>query len=316
MSPLRRRNRTHQPPAGRRGVVVLGAPLGREAWSAGHPLMPAILRTAGLDASLRAAGVAVAEVGDLAIGISGRERDPVTGVVALSQVCVAAEEVRDGVFALLDSADTPLVLGGCCGLLVGVFAALVARHGPSGLAFVDGHFDTYTGKTAPSGDLDEMELGVLLGDGPRALTACTTVTPLLQARHAWVLGARDRTKMLAAGAADPHRRLEQAHVVDDAGIRRHLPAEVGRVAEQALAADPGRFWLHVDLDVLSTSSLRATTDFLPGGLDWDELAALLRPLAQSPALLGVDVTLFDPSGEVVREAAAPIVELLTEVLRP
>ena len=277
--------------------------------------MPEILRDAGIDASLREAGVDVAEVGDLAIGISERERDPVTGVVALREVCAAADEVRDGVFALLDSADTPLVLGGCCGLLVGVFAALAARHGSAGLAFVDGHFDTYSARTAPSGDLDEMELGVLLGDGPRVLTACTTVTPLLDPGHAWVLGARDREDMLAAGAVDPHWRLQQAHMIDDAGIRRHNPAEVGRVAAEALAADPGRFWLHVDLDVLSTSLLHATTPTLPGGLDWEELAGLLRPLAQSPSLLGIDVALYDPSDEVVRKAAGDIVRLLTEVLR-
>lgn len=277
--------------------------------------MPEILRGAGLDMALREAGVDVAEVGDLTIGITQRERDPVTGVVALQQVCAAAEEVRDGVFALLDSADTPLVLGGCCGLLVGVFAALVARHGACGLAFVDGHFDTYSAKTAPTGDIDEMELGVLLGDGPRALTACTDVTPLLQPQHAWVLGARDRAAMLAAGAVDPHWRLQHAHVVDDAGVRRHGPREVGVIVAETLATDPGRFWLHIDLDVISTSHLHVTATYPPGGLAWDELAALLRPLAQSPALLGVDVALYDPSDEVVREAAGDIVRLLADVLR-
>ena len=34
---------------------------------------------------------------------------------------------------------------------------------------------------------------------------------------------------------------------------------------------------------------------LPGGLDWDELAELLVPLAASPALLGADVTIYNPS---------------------
>ena len=83
----------------------------------------------------------------------------------------------------------------------------------------------------------------------------------------------------------------------------------------ALVAGPGRFWLHVDLDALSTEAMPAVDYLLPGGLDWDELAALLRPLATSPALLGMDVTIYNPSLDPGRRLAPRIVELLAEVLR-
>ena len=52
---------------------------------------------------------------------------------------------------------------------------------------------------------------------------------------------------------------------------------------------------------------------LPGGLDWEELAELLVPLAASPALLGVDVTIYNPSLDPDGVYAPRIVGLLAEV---
>ena len=92
------------------------------------------------------------------------------------------------------------------------------------------------------------------------------------------------------------------------------PAEVGAEAATALAADPGRFWLHLDLDALSTAAMPAVDYVLPGGLDWEQMAALLRPLAASRALIGMDVTIYNPSLDPKRESARPIVELLAGVL--
>jgi len=45
--------------------------------------------------------------------------------------------------------------------------------------------------------------------------------------------------------------------------------------------DLGRWWLHVDLDVLATSSLAAVDDPQPGGLDWSTLTALSPGLIES-----------------------------------
>ncbi len=298
-----------------RGVVVLGAPMDSEALPQGTDLMPQALRDAGLDAALRAAGVAVADLGDLDIRVTDASRDPVTGIVGYRQVCAATEAIREGIPQLLDSPDVPLVLGGCCGILVGIFAALRDRYGRAGLAFVDGHLDFYDGATAPVGALADMELAVLTGRGPRALTAIAGEPPLVRAADLWVLGFRDRWVMQERGAPDAFRALPEAHFVDDAGVRRNGPDEVGRLVAGTLALQPGAYWLHVDLDVLSPSVMPAVDDVVPGGLDWDELTALLRPLARDGALLGMDVAIYDPALDPERALAPRIVQLLADVLR-
>jgi arginase len=180
---------------------------------------------------------------------------------------------------------------------------------------VDGHLDYYDGASAPIGALADMELGILTGHGPRALTAIVGEPPLVHATDAWVLGYRDHSVMLELGAADAHVELPDAHFVDDAGVRRHGPREVGRIAADALAERPGRFWLHVDVDVLSPAAMPAVDDIVPGGLSWDELTALVRPLAQSDSLLGIDVAIYNPSLDPERRLAPRIVQLLADVLR-
>ena len=77
-----------------------------------------------------------------------------------------------------------------------------------------------------------------------------------------------------------------------------------------LAASPGRFWLHFDLDVIDGAAMPAVDDPLPGGPDWRQTAELLRPLLLSPALLGADVTILNPSLDPGDHYARRVVDLL------
>jgi arginase len=275
-----------------------------EALLEGVNLMPAALRAAGLIRALEAI-----DLGDLPIAITDQTRDAATGLVAYRQIVSATDVVREGIARLLDLPGLPLVVGGCCGILVGIFAALQERHGRVGLAFVDGHYDFYDETTSPAGALADMELRVLTGAGPDELVNAGSAAPLLRPEDAWLLGVRDGDEMAAAGAPDPRAEIAAAHVLDDEQVRRD-PAAAGAEAAAALAGDPGRFWLHVDLDVLSVAALPAVDYHLPGGLDWDDLAALLRPLTTSPALLGMDLTIYNPSLDPGRAHAPAIVALL------
>ena len=74
-----------------------------------------------------------------------------------------------------------------------------------------------------------------------------------------------------------------------------------------------RFWLHLDPDVLDQAALPAVDYLMPGGLNWEELAELARPLAHSPGLIGVDVTIYNRALDVDGRYAKRIVALLAEV---
>jgi arginase len=52
--------------------------------------------------------------------------------------------------------------------------------------------------------------------------------------------------------------------------------------------------IHLDVDVLDEAAMPATDYLMPGGLEWDELAALLAPLAAAPGLAGFSLGCLNP----------------------
>ena len=54
----------------------------------------------------------------------------------------------------------------------------------------------------------------------------------------------------------------------------------------------------------------------PGGIDFDALATLLRPLLSSSAAAGIEITIFDPDLDPTGELAAHVVECVCLGVRP
>jgi arginase len=205
----------------------------------------------------------------------------------------------------------PLVVGGDCSILLGIVPAL-RRRAPLGLWFVDGHPDFLDGAASETGETADMELAILTGSGATALIELSPPAPMVPADHVVLLGYRNR------------------NLDDDAANEiARLPPQLPRVAADAVASDPEtagqcaarwlgrvveRAWLHLDLDVLDPSVLPAVTYPQPGGPNWDQLALVLKPLGESPQLIGISVADFradlDPTGDL----AAHVTALLSDVL--
>jgi arginase len=81
------------------------------------------------------------------------------------------------------------------------------------------------------------------------------------------------------------------------------------------AADAVPYWVHLDVDVLDEAAFPATDYLLPGGLDLDELAALLAPLGRDPGMLGFSVGCYNPSKDPTGRDGDALADLLVEVLR-
>src|SRR5262249_14181553 len=71
------------------------------------------------------------------------------------------------------------------------------------------------------------------------------------------------------------------------------PEWLGARTAADLASDGGRFWLSIDVDVLSSNAFPATPVKQPGGLTTAELVALARPLAHHPACVGISLLCYD-----------------------
>jgi len=282
-------------------LTVIDAPIDCSGEGRGEEHAPAALRAAGLVERLgaRDGGAAESRIRDTL-------RDPATGVIGADDVRRGSLAIAARVGEVLAAGERPLVLGGDCTLLLGVFRALPRG---CGLWFVDGHADFFDGESSPTGEAADMELAILTGHGPPGLLE--TPGPLLEPAAVVLLGHRP-------GALDPdvareNARLDPAiHALTAPEVHERGAARVGGEAAARLAQRPA--WLHLDLDVLDASALPAVSYPQPLGLDWDELLALARPLVAAPNLLGVSVADFNPDRDPDGTHADHVVEALGSLL--
>lgn len=94
-------------------------------------------------------------------------------------------------------------------------------------------------------------------------------------------------------------------VVSAREARETAPAAV---AARLLAVAGAGYWLQLDVDILDPGVMPAVDSPDPGGLDTDELSALLQELA--PHAVGASITVFDPDLDPDGRYARLLTELL------
>ncbi len=263
--------------------VAIGVPIDSVGRAGGTELAPAAVRERDLLGRLGAR-----DAGDLAPRIRGDERDAETGVIGIDGVVAVTEALRAAVRDAVASGGRPLVIGGCCTVVPGALAGVRDAGAAAGLANVDGHVDVYDGVSSPTGEAADMPVGVALGRAPARWVAAAGGASV-GAADVVALGARDPEEAddIAALLAGELAALE---VLGPGALR----AEGLAAAAERTAARLGRFWIHLDVDVLDEAAMPATDYLMPGGLDWDELAALMGPLGAAPGLAGLSLGCLNP----------------------
>lgn len=253
-------------------IEVFGVGFNSNGTDRGVARAPAALRAAGL-----VGAVGGRDRGNVTFAGPRAERGP-SGLLAEEALVSMTGEVRLAVADSVARGTFPLVIGGDCPVLLGALAAV-----PDGLLFVDGHEDAWPPRESTTGEAADCELGLALGLTTTSLPGLEVTEPGRVA----VLGARDADELAAAGVTSLRDRVSRFCTDED------LHGRVEEHTEAALARF-GRFWLHVDLDVLSTVSLAAVDYPQPGGLDWGELATITRLALTTGSCAGMSVTIYNP----------------------
>ena len=285
--------------------VAIGVPIDSVGRAGGTELAPAAVRERDLPGRLGAR-----DAGDLAPRIRGDERDGDSGVIGIEGVVAVTEALRIAVRDAVAAGGRPLVIGGCCTVVPGAMAGLRDAGAPAGLVNVDGHVDVYDGVSSPTGEAADMPVGVALGRAP-ARWAEAAGGASVGAADVVALGARDPEEAddIAALLADELAALE---VLGPDALRAAGLAAAGERA----AARLGRFWVHLDVDVLDEAAMPATDYLMPGGLEWDELAALLGPLGAAPGLAGLSLGCLNPEKDPQGAYTDRTCDLLAGALAP
>ena len=290
--------------------TALGVPVDSVAAPAGGPLFgtelaPQAMRDHGLVSRLEAT-----DAGDLSVRIVGPDRDARSGLVGWPSVGATVREIRTAVGELMASGARPLLLGGCCTILMGAAAAARDVLGRVGLTYADGHVDVYDHRTSPTGEAADMPVAGLLGMGWPELIATMSPMPVIDGGDIVVLGARDEDE--ARDIGDLPERLGMT-VYGPRDITCD-PGALGQATYERFAKSGIPYWLHLDVDVLDEKAFPATDYLMPGGIEMSQLADLLRPLGHDADLIGVSIGCYNPQKDLDGSCGAALSDLLVDVL--
>lgn len=284
-------------------VTILGVPTNSSGTAGGVARAPAVLRASGLSAGLDAIRPDVIDGGDIAvdppIGIRGEDWVIDSAILASTLArtrAAVADARRRGARVILLGGDCPVLIGGLAG-------CLEADGEAPAVLFVDGHEDAWPPDVSTTGEAADMELGWLLGRGLDTLgEQLRAEIPQLAPERVAILGPRDRSEIVAA-RVEPLDDL--VPVLDDVAVAQDPAAAATRALER-IAPDGRPWWLHVDLDVLSTSALPAVDYQQPGGLTWADLRDLTNAAFGRVGCVGATVTIYNPDLDPDRRFASTI----------
>ncbi|HEY3088934.1 MAG TPA: arginase family protein [Jatrophihabitantaceae bacterium] len=214
--------------------------------------------------------------------------------------------LADRLGALLDDGRHPLVLGGDCSLLLGVGLAL-RRRGRYGLVHIDGHTDfRHPGNSDVVASLAGEDLAAAVGLHYPAVSLLGGEQHF-QSDDVAQVGCRDDDEAMDEAGALLAVVVPASHVVNNG-----VPAVIDPIVTTVVRPELDGYWIHVDLDVLDDSVMRAVDSPSPGGLSPDQLIELLQVLA--PKATGAHVGIYDPDLDPDGSAARVVVDCVVEGL--
>ena len=261
------------------------------------------LRQANLMSLLETSGHIVTDLGDLP-GFQCRDiRDDETGINDFDLWLNLSQELSKIVGAMLDRQAFPLLLGGDCRMLIGIFAAFAQRETEVGLVFLDGHADFHSPETSPSGDPADMELAILTGRGPERITRIAGKYPLIKDEEVVVYGIRAWDGIGASNIEVYNRRL----MVEN-GIKFSVKEGLKKFSQKELP-----IWLHFDVDALDPKFMPVMFPE-PEGLTFEEAQEFLGLVWASSRVIGMSIACYHPKLDADGNAGARLVTLVSEFL--
>jgi formimidoylglutamase len=213
-----------------------------------------------------------------------------------TSVRVAHERVQAVARELFERRAQPFFIGGDNGLTGAIFRGL-AEARPDlrlGIAAIDSHYDVreYDGEES------------LFSGTPyrRALE-----TGIVTGERLFLIGARDFAN---ASYYDRWVREQKINVVPVETFDHRRAADVGREIRKKIESLCDAIFISIDIDAVELPGSSAAA---PGGFQSREVIALVRELAQSPQVIGCDLSELSPPWDVSGLTAKLAARLFLEV---
>ncbi|MFD0668012.1 arginase [Ramlibacter sp. MAHUQ-53] len=288
-------------------VSLIGAPTDVGASVRGAGMGPDALRVAGLAEALRAQGLQVTDLGNLA-GPPNPGLTPEAGVRHLPEVVAWNRAVFEAVDAALGRGHFPLLMGGDHCLAIGSISAIARHCRRQGrrlrVLWLDAHTDVNTEAISPSGNLHGMPVSCLLGHGPSQLTGWSGEVAALAAGDLDFIGIRSVDAQEKQEIRQLGLQVFDMRHIDEHGMLRTMAEALHDIDEDT--------HLHVsfDLDCLDPADAPGVGTAVRGGPTYREMQLCMEMIADTGRLASLDVVEINPALDVRNRTAELAVDFI------
>lgn len=274
-------------------VHIINVPLDLGASRRGTDAGPSAFRVAGLSGAIRKLGYTISGETDIPVEAMETRKPENTSARFKNEILAVCEELARTTLAVMESGETPLVIGGDHSIAMGTVSGMSAHFANSneklGLIWFDAHGDMNLPDSSPSGNIHGMPLSHLIGMGDKDLSSILGAHPAVDPKHVVLIGIRDIDRI-------------ERDIINQSGITAFTMREIdelgmAHVAREALkVVNNGTAGFHIsfDLDGCDPEVIPGTGTAVPGGVSYREAHLLLEECAAHGGMTSMEVVELNP----------------------
>jgi arginase len=294
-------------------IRIIGVPMDLGQSRRGVDMGPSALRVAGLQARLKQLGHTVEDFGNIYVKQAEEQHYGDKRAKYLKEIAETCGGLAEITERALQEGFLPLVLGGDHSLAVGSFSGVSnffrKQSKKVGYLWLDAHGDMNTPETSPSGNVHGMPLAAILGQGAPELVELLGYKPKIEPRNVALVGLRDldATERRLVKASGVHAFTMRD--IDERGLR-----EVMSEALRAVTDDTAGMAVSLDLDFVDPTDAPGVGTPVRGGVTYRESHLAMEMIADSKAMVSMEVVEINPVIDLHNQTALLGVEMMLSAL--
>jgi arginase len=269
-------------------VRIIGVPMDLGQSRRGVDMGPSALRVAGLQARLRALGHTVEDIGNVAVKQPEEQHYGEKRAKYLTEIAETCRGLAETTERTLAEGFLPLLLGGDHSIAVGSLSGVsnfYRKQGKRvGCLWLDAHGDMNTPESSPSGNIHGMPLAAIIGYGAPQLVGLLGFQPKVEPRNVSLVGVRD---------------------VDERGMREVMTEALRFVTDDTAGAA-----ISLDMDFVDPADAPGVGTPVRGGVTYREAHLAMEMIADSKAMLSLEVVEINPVIDLHNKTALLAVEMV------
>jgi arginase len=294
-------------------IRIIGVPMDLGASRRGVDMGPSALRVAGLQARIKQLGYQVEDIGNIAVKQPEEMSYGEKRAKYLAEIADACKDLGAMVEKSLEENLVPVVLGGdhsiAAGSLAGVAAHFKKKEKRIGLIWLDAHGDINTPESSPSGNVHGMPLAAAMGYGATELTELLDFKPKVEPQNISLVGIRDLDSQEKKLAKKSGVHVFTMRDIDERGMR-----EVMSDALKYAMDDTGGIAVSLDMDFVDPSDAPGVGTPVRGGVTYREAHLAMEMIADTEAMVSLEVVEINPVIDEHNRTALLGVELVLSAL--